>query len=216
MRLGNDLPPVKKGPILYSQPSRCFTILITLRIGGQDLRVRALLDSGASACFLDEDFVQRHKFSLVQKSSPNPVEVINGRPLSSEDVTYETTPIDLVIHNHHSSVAFNVIRTPSNPVIIGLSWLEMFNPRIDWKSQSLTFPSSSPTTNVHHLQTISENSSKGPQPNSQKPKMQKPLFVGARAFMRAAKTGSIFVVYANPLSKSTRTNTVIPEQYREF
>ena len=46
--------------------------------------------------------------------------------------------------------------------------------------------------------------------------MKKSLFVGARTFMRAAKTGSMFVVYANPLSESTRTTTVIPEQYREF
>ena len=34
--------------------------------------------------------------------------------------------------------------------------------------------------------------------------------------MRAAKTGSIFVAYANPSSESTRITTVIPEQYWEF
>ena len=92
----------------------------------------------------------------------------------------------------------------------------MFNPHIDWKSRSLTFPSSPPTTNVHHLQTILENPSKEPQPDSQKSKIQKSLFVGARAFMHAAKSGSIFIVYANLSSESTRTTTVIPEQYQEF
>lgn len=92
----------------------------------------------------------------------------------------------------------------------------MFNLHIDWKSRSLTFPLSPSTTNVHHLQTILENSSKEPLLDSRKPKMQKPLFVGARAFMHAAKTGSMFFVYANPLSESTRTTIVAPEQYQEF
>jgi hypothetical protein len=42
------------------------------------------------------------------------------------------------------------------------------------------------------------------------------LFIGARAFMRAAKTGTPFVIYATPISKETTTSTNIPTQYKEF
>lgn len=62
------------------------------------------------------------------------VKVIDGQLLSSRDVTHETTGNDRVIDNHYNSIEFNVIRTPSNLIIISLSLLEMFNPHIDWKS----------------------------------------------------------------------------------
>jgi hypothetical protein len=50
------------------------------------IKVYALLDSGASACFMDKDFVERHKLPLVAKKHPIPVEVIDGRPLVSGDL----------------------------------------------------------------------------------------------------------------------------------
>ena len=76
-----------------------------------------LLDSGASACFLNEEFVKSHKFPIVQKSQPIYVEVIDGQPLSLGSVVYETMPLKVTFEGHSSQIIFNVIRTPSNPVI---------------------------------------------------------------------------------------------------
>jgi hypothetical protein len=36
-------------------------------------------------------------------------------------VTYESKPIDVTFKDHNSYVVFNIIRTPSNPVILGFS-----------------------------------------------------------------------------------------------
>jgi hypothetical protein len=74
-----------QGPFLSAQPSHCFTIPLCL--GSQRLKTLVLLDSGASACFLDEEFTRLHKIPIVKKLSPVHVEVIDGRPLSSGDVT---------------------------------------------------------------------------------------------------------------------------------
>ena len=60
-----------KGLILSSEPSPCFTLNITL--GPKCYKAYALLDSGASACFLDEQFVKSRKIPFVQK--PKPVHV---------------------------------------------------------------------------------------------------------------------------------------------
>jgi hypothetical protein len=59
------------------------------------------------------------------------VEVIDGRSLSSELITYETKPLDVTIGSHTSKVVFNVISSPKNIVIIRLSWLVPHNPRMD-------------------------------------------------------------------------------------
>ena len=85
------------------------------------IKVHALLDSRAFACFMDKDFVDCHKLLLVTKKHPILVEVIDERLLVSGAVTYETIPLDIVIEGYHSIIAFNVIKSPSNPVVLGLS-----------------------------------------------------------------------------------------------
>jgi hypothetical protein len=103
------------------------------------IKVYALLNSGTSTCFMDKDFIDRHKLPLVTKKHPIPVQVIDGRPLVLGDVTRKTTPLDVVIEWHHSILAFNVIKSPSNPIVLGPSWLDKYNSAIDWKTQRLTF-----------------------------------------------------------------------------
>jgi hypothetical protein len=103
-----------EGPILSSEPSSCF--MIELYLGPKNYRAFALFDSGASACFVDEDFVKSCKIPLNQKPKPVHVEVIDGRPLSFRDVTHETRPMKVTIGGHDSYIAFNIIRSPSNPM----------------------------------------------------------------------------------------------------
>jgi hypothetical protein len=95
------------------------------------IKVRALLDARAFACFIDKDFTDRHKLPLVTKKHPIPVKVIDGRLLVSRDVTHKTTLLDIVLEGHHNIIAFNVIKSPSNPVVLGLFWLHKYNPTID-------------------------------------------------------------------------------------
>ena len=111
-----------------------------MSLGPQKQKIIALLDLGASTCFLDEEFVKRHKIRLVWKSKPIHVEVIDGRPLLSSSVTHESEPMEVVFKDHNSHVVFNNIRTPSSLVILGLSWLEDHNPSIDWRLRKITFP----------------------------------------------------------------------------
>jgi hypothetical protein len=133
------------------------------------------------------------------------LEVIDGRPLSSRDVTHESIPLEVKFGNHCSSIVFNIIRTPSAPVILGLSWLERYNPQINWKSRNIEFPITPSLTK----RTSKPSSTK-------KPPFIKPLFIGARTFMRATKTGTPFVIYATPTSEETTTSINIPAQYKEF
>jgi hypothetical protein len=81
----------------------------------------ALLNFGASTCFLDEEFTRLYKIPVVKKLTPVYIEVINERPLSSGDVTQETTPLEMRIGKHSSSIIFNIIKILSASVILGLS-----------------------------------------------------------------------------------------------
>ena len=48
-----------------------------------------------------------------------------------EDVIHETIILDIILKRYYSIIAFNVIKPSSKPLIIGLSWLNKFNPTID-------------------------------------------------------------------------------------
>jgi hypothetical protein len=68
-----------------------------------------------------------------------PIEVNDGQNLSSKPIIHETKPLDITIGSHTNKVVFNVISSPRNHVIIGLSWLVLHNPRMDFHTKSLHF-----------------------------------------------------------------------------
>ncbi len=92
-----------------------------------------MLDSRASAYFIDKNLIKRHNLPIVPKKYPVTVEVIDGRPLILGDVTHETKPLDIILEGHRSTIVFNIISSPFNPLVLGFFWLEMINPDIDWK-----------------------------------------------------------------------------------
>jgi hypothetical protein len=68
-----------------------------------------LLDTGASACFMDKDFAMKHSLELIGKAHPAHVEVIDGRHLASENVMEETQPLEVVLGDQVCHVVFNII-----------------------------------------------------------------------------------------------------------
>ena len=128
-----------KDPIFTFEASPCFIIPLIVKIDSISIKIHALLDTGTFPCFISKDFSNRHNLPLVTKKHPIPIEVIDGRPLVSGDVIHETIPLDIILEGHHSIIAFNVIKSSSNPIVLGLSWLNKYNPTIDWKTRRLVF-----------------------------------------------------------------------------
>ena len=98
-----------------------------------------LIDSGASSCFIDFDFVKSSKIQVSQKKTPVLIEVVDGKALGTGKITEETTPLLLDILGHNEYISFNVIKSPSYPIILGMPWLSFHNPEINWKERSLKF-----------------------------------------------------------------------------
>jgi hypothetical protein len=67
------------------------------------------------------------------------MEVINGQNCFSKLVMHEIKALNITIGTHTSKVAFNVISSPTNPIVIGLSWLILHNLQVDWHTKSLHF-----------------------------------------------------------------------------
>jgi hypothetical protein len=79
----------EKGLFVSSDPTPCFTLPIQIKTLDCEFPSEALLDIGASRCFVDKDFAMKHSLELIGKAHPTPVEVIDGRPLTSGNVKEE-------------------------------------------------------------------------------------------------------------------------------
>jgi hypothetical protein len=88
---------------------------------------------------MDKELVRQYKLTLVENNTLILVEVIDGQNFSSWPITHETKPLDVTIGSHISKVVFNVISSLINLVIIGLFWLVLHNPRVDWHTKSFHF-----------------------------------------------------------------------------
>jgi hypothetical protein len=113
-------------------------------------QVSTLVDSGATSSFIDQTFDAQHNIPMVKKSTPVPVEVIDGKTIASGAITHETTPLELCIGKHTEKIVFNIISTSHHPIILGLPWLEAHNPIIDWRSRTFTFSAQQCTSQEPH------------------------------------------------------------------
>jgi hypothetical protein len=128
-----------KGSIHIFEAFPNFTVPLIVKMDFSCIKIHALLDFEAFAYFMDKDFVDRHKLPLVTKKHAIPVEIIDGGPLVLKDVSHKTTLLDIVLERHHSIIRYIVIKSPSNPIVLGLFWLNKYNLAIDWKTQRLVF-----------------------------------------------------------------------------
>lgn len=161
------------------------------------------------------------------------MEVINGQNLSSGPMTHETKLLNITIRMHTSKVAFNVILSPTNPVVIGLSWFILHNLWVDWCTKQFHFdephkvaskckkPTSKNIVNESKNYHLDKSCTKFSEcdkylRSAQDVKSLKALFVGARAFMQAAKKKDAFLIYVLPASDVELFHHEFFSQYKEF
>ena len=83
---------------------------------------------------MDKEFALSEKILLKNLPCPASVVVIDGRPISSGNIVEESEPIRVVLGSFACMISFNIISSPEHPVILGLPWFELHNPKIDWRN----------------------------------------------------------------------------------
>ena len=114
-------------------------IPVTLYASGQELYTLAMLDSGASCSFMNTSFVEQHAIKLQDKNFPNQVQLIDGSLISSGPIQKETVPIRVSIGNHSETLCFDITNLGKYPLLLGIDWLLLHNPVINWVQKSLIF-----------------------------------------------------------------------------
>ena len=143
-----------------SSPSR-ITVPSCLLWGRESLPLKVLIDSGADENFIHDELAAQLNLPLEPLSTPRNVTALDGRLISQ--VKFRTAPVTLIISgNHREDVSLFVIPSPHVPLVLGLPWLLLHNPQIDWKSSSVT--NWSPHCHAHCLRSANPFSPRPPRP----------------------------------------------------
>ncbi|CAG8767335.1 588_t:CDS:2, partial [Cetraspora pellucida] len=127
LRLKQDVNSTPRRPSTRF-PTNALTIGLSLHLSdGSKVNLAALIDSGVSACFLDIAFAKQHNIPFQVKKTSLTVKVIDSREIFSGNVMHE----------------------------MGLTWLALHNPTINWCNRLITF--SDPSCKAQCLNILTSN-----------------------------------------------------------
>lgn len=119
-------------PSSYSSPPANTTHL-SLSISFQLLEgtatVTAIIDSGACSCFIDLNSAYQQLIPLRPRAQGLSIFLADGSCIKSGLVTQETPPLPVITSTDHKELlSLDVIASPLLSVILGLAWLQAYNP----------------------------------------------------------------------------------------
>ena len=114
----------------------------------QNVTVNVMIDSGSSGNFISKRLVSENGIKCCRQSKKR-VRLANGE---TEEVG-EFVLGELQIRNHQEPIQLSVVRLEGYDVILGMPWLRLHNPRMDWRNGTIqvcditlhTFERSEPT-----------------------------------------------------------------------
>jgi hypothetical protein len=120
------------GPLHHKDVRQLF---LEIRIKGQI--IQALINCGAKGNFIHPKLVKTLQLNTRIKDKKYPLYTINDAPINDNNslVEIETRPTLMTTTSGHAEeITFNIVRT-AHPIVLGILWLNVHNPSIDWKKQ---------------------------------------------------------------------------------
>ncbi|CAJ0935367.1 unnamed protein product [Ranitomeya imitator] len=115
-----------------------FLLSVTLICSLSSYSVMAFVDSGAALNLMDLEFARRCGFSLEPLQHPIPLRGIDATPLAKNKPQYWTQLTMCMAPAHQEDIRFLVLHNLHDVVVLGLPWLQVHNPVLDWKSMSVS------------------------------------------------------------------------------
>ena len=110
---------------------------VLLCIAGQldGIPVTFLVDSGATECFVSTRVVRDHKMKICKKKEKLKIFLADG---SVKNTSQCLLNICVDLGDHVEFLDFFILDLPKYDVILGKSWLDRWNPVVDWKKNQVT------------------------------------------------------------------------------
>ena len=100
--------------------------------------IEALLNCGATGCYMNKGFAVAKSLPMEQLSRPIPVYYTVGTHNEGGPMKCTGT-LQVQIKDHIEVFPFAITNTGKTDLIIGFNWLQKHNPQVNWKSGDITF-----------------------------------------------------------------------------
>ena len=131
-----DSGPVEKkdenGSADEEIPAACILLCIEGFFNG--FSVKFLIDSGATDCFVSTAFVEEKGLDLNKRKEKIKINLADGTTRVSKMYVKQAC---ISFGEHMEFLDFTVINLPQYEAILGKSWLDRWNPAINWKENSI-------------------------------------------------------------------------------
>jgi len=106
-----------------SMEGKHLVITCTLTMNNQEIPTHALIDCGATGiAFMDQDFARHHQIPLQELKEKRQVEVIDGRPIESADITH-IAKVGMMIQECREQLPMFVTKLGQYPIVLGIPLL---------------------------------------------------------------------------------------------
>ena len=95
--------------------------------------MKALLDSGITGIFMDKKMAAKYGFRLQKLERLVAVRNVDGTNNSGEATTYQVE-VNVYYKSHVERMRMDVCNLEKTDVILGMPWLQVHNPEINWKT----------------------------------------------------------------------------------
>ena len=116
-----------------------FRVQITLREQNCTIATAAMIDSGATALFMNKEFIRQHGIRTFPLKHPIGIFNIDGTRNQDGQITHFSRA-KLTVDKHERWTDFLVTDLGQEDVILGLPWLRRENPEVDWEKGRLSLP----------------------------------------------------------------------------
>jgi len=116
-------------------------ITCTLTVNNQEIPTHALIDCGATGiAFMDHDFAHHQGIPLQELKEKKQVEVIEGRPIESGDITHIASA-GMKIQDHREQLPMFITKLGHYPIVPRIPWLRLHDVAVRFASNTVTFGS---------------------------------------------------------------------------
>ena len=102
------------------------------------VEIKAMIESGSAGNFISPATIEKYGLKTQMRDMPLSVTHVQGGLVGvvSEQVTCEMS-----LGTHRETLTLNVIPLGRHAIILGMPWLRVHNPNMDWETQKVTFNS---------------------------------------------------------------------------
>jgi len=131
---------IKRKLVIHSleMDAKCIMIPTHLKMTDtiEETSTEAMVDTGATGDFIDQDFITREKLPTHKLSQPIRVYNMDGT-LNEARTIREVVDVIMTYERHSERILLAVTRLGKQSMILGFTWLDKHNPEINFRARSV-------------------------------------------------------------------------------